>query len=269
MRSSASMSRRWLLQRGRPEEWRLLIAQSRRWIIDGFRWCLPGGNSPLWAGFIASLGVAGFSCGGYPPIPAPNAPSRIWCDDGRCVIRAEGLGKKFTIGHQAECQRYEALRDVLARSTRRLLRKGRDMLSGRPVIEGDEFEEFWALRDLNFEIRRGEVVSIIGHNGSGKSTLLKILSRITDPSAGRVEVAGRVASLLEVGTGFHPELTGRENVFLNGSILGMSQAEIRHKFDEIVAFAEVEKFLDTPVKHYSANVRAVGFWVWRTWNRKS
>jgi lipopolysaccharide transport system ATP-binding protein len=170
------------------------------------------------------------------------------------VIRAEGLGKKYRIGHQASNESYVALRDVIARAARGLARSARDMMRGRELVAGDEVEEFWALKDVNFEIRRGDVVGIIGRNGAGKSTLLKILSRITEPSAGRVEIKGRVASLLEVGTGFHPELSGRENIYLNGAILGMSRAEIRKKFDEIVAFAEVEKFLDTPVKRYSSGM---------------
>jgi len=127
-------------------------------------------------------------------------------------------------------------------------------VQGKPIIQGDTLEEVWALKDVSFEIRRGEAVSIIGRNGAGKSTLLKILSRITDPSAGRVTIKGRVASLLEVGTGFHPELTGRENIYLNGAILGMTHQEIKSKFDEIVAFAEVEKYLDTPVKRYSSGM---------------
>ena len=170
------------------------------------------------------------------------------------VIRAENLGKKYLIGHQAQSERYVALRDVVARTAKSFIRSARDMIQGRQLVAGDEVEEFWALQNVNFEIKRGDVVGIIGRNGAGKSTLLKILSRITEPSTGRVEIKGRVASLLEVGTGFHPELTGRENIFLNGAILGMSRAEIKRKFDEIVAFAEVEKFLDTPVKRYSSGM---------------
>jgi lipopolysaccharide transport system ATP-binding protein len=169
------------------------------------------------------------------------------------VIRAEGLGKRFVIGHQ-QSERYTALRDVIARGARNLARSSRDVVLGRQIVAGDELEEFWALREVDFEVRRGEVLGVIGRNGAGKSTLLKILSRITEPSEGRVTLHGRVASLLEVGTGFHPELSGRENVFLNGAILGMSRAEIRRKFDEIVAFAGVERFLDTPVKRYSSGM---------------
>jgi lipopolysaccharide transport system ATP-binding protein len=170
------------------------------------------------------------------------------------VIKAENLGKKYTIGHQTERGRYLALRDVLMQNARSLWRKTKDMVQGKPVILGDTQEELWALKDLVFEIQRGEAVGIIGRNGAGKSTLLKVLSRITEPSAGRVTIRGRVASLLEVGTGFHPELTGRENIYLNGAILGMTRAEIGRKFDEIVAFAEIEKFLDTPVKRFSSGM---------------
>ena len=170
------------------------------------------------------------------------------------IIRAEGLGKKYLIGHQAERVPYNALRDVIGKRVKGFARSARDMIRGRQLVAGDEIEEFWAIKDVNFEVRRGEAVGIIGRNGAGKSTLLKILSRITELSTGRVEIKGRVASLLEVGTGFHPELNGRENIYLNGAILGMSRVEIRKKFDEIVAFAEVEKFLDTPVKHYSSGM---------------
>jgi len=171
------------------------------------------------------------------------------------AIKVEGLSKVYFVGHNiSSAERYTALRDVIARNVRNLTRKTRDMLQGRPIIQGDEIEEFWALKDVSFEIKQGETVGIIGSNGAGKSTLLKILSRITEPTKGRITLQGRVASLLEVGTGFHPELTGRENIFLNGAILGMARAEIQRKFDEIVSFAEIESFLDTPVKRYSSGM---------------
>jgi lipopolysaccharide transport system ATP-binding protein len=170
------------------------------------------------------------------------------------VISVENLSKSYLIGHDGPRESYHSLRDTIARHGKNYLRKAVDMARGRQIIQGDSVEEFWALKDVSFEVKQGEVLGIIGRNGAGKSTLLKILSRITEPTSGRVTLDGRVASLLEVGTGFHPELTGRENIFLNGAILGMTKAEIRKKFDEIVEFAGVEKFLDTPVKRYSSGM---------------
>jgi lipopolysaccharide transport system ATP-binding protein len=165
------------------------------------------------------------------------------------VIRVENLSKKYIIGHQKQ-ERYTALRDVLANQVKSI----GQIFSRNGDKTDPTHEEFWALKDVSFEIKQGDRVGIIGRNGAGKSTLLKILSRITEPTSGKISIKGRVASLLEVGTGFHPELTGRENIYLNGAILGMDGAEIKKKFDEIVAFAEVEKFLDTPVKRYSSGM---------------
>jgi lipopolysaccharide transport system ATP-binding protein len=168
------------------------------------------------------------------------------------VIQVENLAKKYVIEHQEQgVSNYKTFRGAMTDAAKSLTRvfqahTKNDAKPGR--------EEFWALHNVSFEIKQGERVGIIGRNGAGKSTLLKVLSRITEPTRGLIKIKGRVASLLEVGTGFHPELTGRENVYLNGAILGMSKAEIQRKFDEIVAFAEIEKFLDTPVKRYSSGM---------------
>jgi homopolymeric O-antigen transport system ATP-binding protein len=171
------------------------------------------------------------------------------------AIIAEKLSKFYLVGHNAAPQeRYTALRDVLTREAGRVARGALDLVRGRQFVAGDVVEEFWALRDVSFEVGEGEILGIVGRNGAGKSTLLKILSRITEPTEGRAVLRGRVSILLEVGTGFHPELTGRENIFLNGATLGMTRAEIRRKFDEIVAFSEVERFLDTPVKRFSSGM---------------
>src|SRR5256714_9100014 len=163
------------------------------------------------------------------------------------AIQTSGLGKRYTLG--VRDYGYNTLREGIVntarRSVRRIARRG----------AGPRKDTLWALHDVSLTIRNGEVLGLIGHNGAGKTTFLKILSRIAEPSAGWADVTGRVGSLLEVGTGFHPELTGRENVFLNGAILGMSNAEVRRRFDEIVAFAEVERFLDTPVKRYSSGMQ--------------
>jgi lipopolysaccharide transport system ATP-binding protein len=168
---------------------------------------------------------------------------------GQLAIRVEGLGKRYNVGENRP--RYHTLRDSIGAAGLAPFRGVRSLLRGEC---GGHAQTFWALKDINFEVGRGEVIGIIGRNGAGKSTLLKVLSRITEPTEGGADVYGRVGSLLEVGTGFHPELTGRENIFLNGAILGMKRAEIARKFDEIVAFAEVERFIETPVKHYSSGM---------------
>jgi lipopolysaccharide transport system ATP-binding protein len=173
----------------------------------------------------------------------------------KAIITVDNLSKSYLVGHESiQRERYTTLRDVIAREVRNFARKAADVLHGRQIVEGDEIEEFWALKNVSFQVKEGEVLGIIGRNGAGKSTLLKVLSRIIEPSRGRVLLRGRVASLLEVGTGFHSELTGRENIYLNGAVLGMRRPDIKRKFDEIVSFAGVERFLDVPVKRYSSGM---------------
>ena len=168
------------------------------------------------------------------------------------AIRADSLCKKYRIGREERS--YRTLRETISDAFAAPFKRVRGMFGGRDAARGKQNDEIWALKNVSFEVMRGEVMGVIGRNGAGKSTLLKILSRITEPTSGYAEIHGRVGSLLEVGTGFHPELTGRENIYLNGAILGMARTEIKRKFDEIVSFAEVDKFIDTPVKHYSSGM---------------
>lgn len=171
---------------------------------------------------------------------------------GNIAVKVENLGKMYRIGGPQES--YKTFRDAITKAASAPFKRARDLMRGQAYGAAGLTEEIWALKDVSFEVKHGEVVGIIGRNGAGKSTLLKILSRITEPTTGYADVYGRVGALLEVGTGFHPELTGRENVYLNGAILGMSRNDINRKFDEIVDFAGVEKFIDTPVKHYSSGM---------------
>jgi len=168
------------------------------------------------------------------------------------AIRVENLSKQYRIGGPQGRYKYKTIRESLTEAVQAPFRRLASVIRGQSSAVSNE--TIWALKDVSFEVQPGEVVGIIGRNGAGKTTLLKILCRITEPTEGYAEIHGRVGSLLEVGTGFHPELTGRENIYLNGAILGMKRAEIDRKFDEIVDFAEIEKFMDTPVKHYSSGM---------------
>lgn len=172
--------------------------------------------------------------------------------DNNVAIRVEGLGKEYRIGKKVD--RYRTLRDTLSSAAKAPIKRAMDLLHGQAYGAAGLSETIWALKDVSFEVKHGEVLGIVGSNGAGKSTLLKILSRITEPTEGYADIYGRVGSLLEVGTGFHQELTGRENIYLNGAILGMPRVEIDRKFDEIVAFSGVEEFIDTPIKHYSSGM---------------
>lgn len=185
--------------------------------------------------------------------PSAYLDVRLVDNMGEMAIRVEALSKRYQIGPR---EHYKTVRETISTTVTAPFRRLSSALFSANGIRSQEKEDqtFWALQGVSFEVRRGEVLGIIGRNGAGKSTLLKMLSRITEPTRGRAEIHGRVGSLLEVGTGFHPELTGRENIYLSGSILGMKRAEIRRKFDEMVAFAEVEQFIDTPVKFYSSGM---------------